>query len=163
VLEEVVGLALAAVKRDLKGREVKVDIPSSLPLLSVDALLLEQVFVNLLDNAVRYSPPGSPLEIAAAVVGRNAEIRVRDHGPGIPAEAEDKIFDKFFRGTTVAPDGRRGVGLGLAICRAVVEAHGGRISAANLPGGGAEFRIVLPCNDPPPKIADEILSVPAGA
>lgn len=163
VLEEIVGLALAAVKRELASREVKVEIPSSLPLLSVDAVLLEQVFVNLLENAVRYAPAGSPLVIAAAIVGRNAEIRVRDRGPGIPAGAEEKIFDKFFRGTTVAPDGRRGVGLGLAICRAVVEAHGGRISVSNVPGGGAEFRLVLPCTEPPPKIADEMLSIHTGA
>lgn len=163
VLEEIVGLALAAVKRELAGRDVKVEIPSSLPLLSVDALLLEQVFVNLLENAARYSPSGSPLEISAAMDGRNAEIRVRDHGPGIPAGAAEKIFDKFFRGTTVSPDGRRGVGLGLAICRSVVEAHGGRISAMNLPSGGAEFRIVLPCTESPPKITEEVLSVPVNA
>jgi two-component system sensor histidine kinase KdpD len=161
VLEEIVGLALAAVKRELAGRNLTVEIPPALPLLSVDALLLEQVFVNLLENAARYSPPGSPLAITAAMVGRNAEIRVRDHGPGIPAGAEAKIFDKFFRGTTVSPDGRRGVGLGLAICRSVVEAHGGQISAANMPGGGAEFRIVLPCTEPPPKISEEVLSVSA--
>jgi len=161
VLEEIVGLALAAVKRDLAGRRVNVDIPDSLPLMSVDALLLEQVFVNLLENAARYSPPGSPLEVAAAMVGRSAEIRVRDHGPGIPAGAEERIFDKFFRGTAVAPDGRRGVGLGLAICRAVVEAHGGRITASNMPAGGAEFRIVLPCKETPPKIAEEVTSISA--
>jgi two-component system sensor histidine kinase KdpD len=71
------------------------------------------------------------------------------------------VFDKFFRGSTVAPDGRRGVGLGLAICRAIVAAHGGRISAANRPAGGAEFRIVLPCNEPPPKIRDDELSAAA--
>ena len=163
VLEEIIGLALAAVKRELKTHEVRVEIPSDFPLLLVDAFLLEQVFVNLLENASRYTTADSAIEISAAIVGKTAEIRVADSGPGIPAGSEQKIFDKFFRGSTVAPDGRRGVGLGLAICRAIVEAHGGQISAANRRAGGAEFRIVLSCKEPPPKILDDELSVPTSA
>jgi two-component system sensor histidine kinase KdpD len=158
VLEEIVGLALAGVRRDLEGRDVRVVIPSTMSLLSVDALLLEQVFVNLFENAARYSPAANPIEITAAMAGNAAEIRVRDHGPGIPAGAEEKIFDKFFRGGAVAPDGRRGVGLGLAICRAIVAAHGGTIAVTNRAEGGAEFHITLPCNELPPKIRDEELS-----
>jgi two-component system sensor histidine kinase KdpD len=160
VLEEVVGLALAAVKREMKEQHVRVAIPSDFPLLLVDAFLLEQVFVNLLENATRYTPAGSEIEISATIVEKEAEIRFTDNGPGVPAGSETKIFDKFFRGGAVAPDGRRGVGLGLAICRAIVEAHGGRISAANRSPGGAEFRIVLPCNEPPPKILDDEVSIP---
>jgi two-component system sensor histidine kinase KdpD len=158
VLEEIVGLALAAVKRDLAGHEVRVNIPNDFPLISVDSFLLEQVLVNLLENATRYTNPDSRIEISASIVGKSAEIRVADDGPGVPAGSESKVFDKFFRGSTVAPDGRRGVGLGLAICRAIVEAHGGKISVVNRLAGGAEFRIVLPCNETPPRIGDEDLA-----
>jgi two-component system sensor histidine kinase KdpD len=158
VLEEVVGLALAAVKRDLKGRAVRVKIPDDFPLLSVDSVLLEQVFVNLLENASRYTAPGTAIDISAVIVGKTAEIRVADSGPGVVAGSESQIFEKFFRGSTGAPDGRRGVGLGLAICRAIVEAHGGQISVANRHAGGAEFRIVLPCDEPPPRIRDDEFS-----
>ncbi|MEX2091794.1 MAG: sensor histidine kinase KdpD [Pirellulales bacterium] len=160
VLEEIVGLALAAVKREVQNRDMRVAIPSDFPLLSVDAFLFEQVLVNLLENASRYTAADSTIEISAAIVGKTAEIRVADNGPGVPAGSEVKIFDKFFRGSSVAPDGRRGVGLGLAICRAIVEAHGGRISAANRRTGGAEFRIVLPCDESPPKIWDDEFSLP---
>jgi two-component system sensor histidine kinase KdpD len=163
VLEEIVGLALAAVKREIGGHAVRVDIPIDFPLLLVDAFLFEQVLVNLLENATRYTGPRCRVEISAAIVRKTAEICVADNGPGVPAGSEAKIFDKFFRGSSVAPDGRRGVGLGLAICRAIVEAHGGTISVANRREGGAEFRIVLPCDEPPPKIRDEDLFVPVQA
>jgi two-component system sensor histidine kinase KdpD len=113
------------------------------------------VLVNLLDNAARYTPHGCQIEISAQAFDRRVEIRVADNGPGLPAGSESKVFDKFFRGSTVAPDGRRGVGLGLAICRAVVEAHGGTIAAATRSQGGAEFSIVLPCVEKPPKIVTE--------
>ena len=128
----------------------------------VDASLLEQVLVNLLENAARYTASHSRIDVSARMIGKTAEIRVADDGPGVPAGTETQIFDKFFRGSTVSPDGRRGVGLGLAICRAIVEAHGGKISVANRPTGGAEFRIDLPCDAPPPRIRDEELSLPAG-
>ena len=154
---------MAATKRELKERAIRVAIPRDFPLLLVDGFLLEQVFVNLLENASRYTPDGSAIEITAAVVGKSAQISIIDNGPGIPAGGETKIFDKFFRGSSIAPDGRRGVGLGLAICRAIVAAHGGKITAANRPAGGAEFRIVLPCDAEPPKIRDEELSVSASA
>jgi two-component system sensor histidine kinase KdpD len=161
VLEEVVGLALAAVKRELKDHAVRVDIPSDFPLLLVDAFLLEQVFVNLLENASRYTAADSAIEISAAIVGKKAEIRCADNGPGVPVGSETRIFDKFFRGSTIAPDGRRGVGLGLAICRAIVEAHRGTISVANRGEGGAEFRVLLPCDESPPKIRDEEMTASA--
>jgi two-component system sensor histidine kinase KdpD len=99
------------------------------------------VLVNLFDNAAKYTPPGSPLEIKAASDGRVVTLELSDRGPGLPLGSEQRVFEKFYRG---GPAGVRGVGLGLPICKAIVEAHGGTISARNAPGGGAEFRFTLP-------------------
>jgi two-component system sensor histidine kinase KdpD len=112
-------------------------------------VLLEQVFVNLLENAAKYTPPNSPVEIVArapADAGAIA-IEVADRGPGIPPGDEARLFDKFFRGPQA---GSAGAGLGLAICRGVIGAHGGTITAANRPGGGAVFRMTLPIVGAPP-------------
>ncbi len=155
VLEEIVGVALNSASRELKDHEVRVSIPADFPLLKIDSFLLEQLIVNLLENAARYTPAGSEIDILAVAKDKRAEIRVRDNGPGLPIGSERKVFEKFFRGSTVAPDGRRGVGLGLAICQAIVEAHGGSISAANRPAGGAEFMISLPCTETPPQVEAE--------
>jgi two-component system sensor histidine kinase KdpD len=120
-------------------------IPELFLLILVDGFLFEQAFVNLLENASRYTPPGTEIEITSKTIGNRIEIRFGDTGPGLPPGTETKVFDKFFRGTTATPDGRRGVGLGLAICQGIVQAHGGTISAANRAAGGAEFVISLPC------------------
>ena len=163
VLEEIVGVALEGVKREISNYQVRVVIPPDFPLLNFDGFLMERVFVNLLENASRYTPAGSQIEITAMATGHDAQIRVTDDGPGLPPGSEDKIFDKFFRGSMVAPDGRRGVGLGLAICRAIVEAHGGKITARNRLQGGAEFVVSLPRDEAPPKIVLEAEGVPATA
>ena len=155
VLEEIVGVALNAVKREVRDFVVRVDIPADFPLLNIDGFLIEQMLVNLLENASRYTSIGSEIEIAAVAKPKRAEIRIADNGPGLPSGSEEKIFDKFFRGSTITPDGRRGVGLGLAICRAIVEAHGGAITATNRPKGGSEFVISLPCTETPPNIEAE--------
>jgi two-component system sensor histidine kinase KdpD len=159
VLEEIVGVALDAAKRELGEHRVRISIPADLPLVHVDGFLLEQVLVNLLENASRYTPARSEIEITGKAGDRRIEIRVADNGAGLPPGSEARIFDKFFRGATVAPDGRRGVGLGLAICRAIVEAHGGRIAAANRAQGGAEFVITLPVTETPPRIVPEMEAV----
>jgi two-component system sensor histidine kinase KdpD len=143
VLEEIIGAALCRTGRDLSNHEVTVRVPPDLPLVFIDGLLMEQVLVNLLENAARYTPAGSQVMINAAVDGRAIRIAVADNGPGLPPEAAERIFDKFFRASPTV-DGARGSGLGLAICRAIVKAHGGNITAANRPGGGAEFVIQLP-------------------
>jgi two-component system sensor histidine kinase KdpD len=162
VLEEIAGVALSSIKRQLKDHQVRVQIPSDFPLLNIDGFLLEQVLVNLLENASRYTPAGSEIEISAQAKNKYAEIRVLDNGPGLPPGSEEKVFDKFFRGATVAPDCRRGVGLGLAICRAIIEAHGGKITAANHSAGGSEFVISLPCTETPPRVeADSALTTHA--
>lgn len=163
VLEEIVGVALNAVKRELKNHDVRVTIPSDFPLLNIDGFLIEQVLVNLLENASRYTPAGSDIEIKAVAKDKRAEIRIADNGPGLPTGSEEKVFDKFFRGSTVAPDGRRGVGLGLAICQAIVEAHGGKITAANRPQGGAEFVVTLPCTETPPRVDVELSTAASNA
>jgi two-component system sensor histidine kinase KdpD len=163
VLEEIVGSAVNRVARDLGDRPVRIDVPADLPLVSVDGLLVEQVLVNLLENAARYTPPGSPVEIAVREAGPSVEIRIADHGPGLPPGAEERVFEKFFRGSGARPDGRRGVGLGLAIGRGIVEAHGGRIAARNRPGGGAEFVITLPTGGPAPATVADGPAVGASA
>ena len=155
VLEEIVGIALNSVKREVKDHSVRVSIPADFPLLKLDGFFLEQVLVNLLENASRYTPAGSEIMISATASGKHAEIQVADNGPGVPAGTEQQVFDKFFRGATAAPDGRRGVGLGLAICKAIVDAHGGTINVTNKSTGGAIFSIVLPCTESPPMIDAE--------
>jgi two-component system sensor histidine kinase KdpD len=122
-----------------------VRIPSDLPLIWAASELIERVLVNILENAVRYTPAETPIEISAAQVDQRVEIRVADYGPGLPLKRESQIFEKFYRGKSVVADGQRGVGLGLAICRTIVQAHGGEITAENRPLGGAEFLISLPC------------------
>ncbi len=154
VLEELVGSALHRTRRELARHEIAVHLPNNLPLLFVDGLLLEQVFVNLFENAARYTPEGTDVTIRAAVDGKHLRIAVSDNGPGLPAGAEERIFDKFYRASPTT-DGGRGSGLGLAISRAIVKAHGGSIAAANRPGGGAEFVIRLPLSKDAPRIVVE--------
>jgi two-component system sensor histidine kinase KdpD len=163
VLEEIVGSALTRVRQDLEGRPVHVDLAADLPLVSVDGLLLEQVLVNLFENAVRYTPAGTPIEVTARQLGKQVELRVADEGPGLPTGSEERVFEKFFRGPVKPPDSRRGVGLGLAICRGIIEAHGGRITARNRPRGGAEFLIILPCEGAAPPVRLDEVHVPVEA
>jgi two-component system sensor histidine kinase KdpD len=140
-LEEIVGSALERLEPRLQGRPVEVDLPGNLPLLSVDPVLLEQVLVNLLENAAKHTPAGSAIELRARDQAGGVTVEVSDRGPGLPAGAEARVFEKFFR---QARPGVAGVGLGLSICRGIVEAHGGTILAENRAGGGATFRIALP-------------------
>lgn len=154
VLEEIIGAALARTRNDLAKYQVEVDLPAELPLIQVDEILLEQVFINLFENFARYCPPGSRLDIQARVAGPSLHITVADDGPGFPPGTEDRLFEKFFRGTS-HPDARRGSGLGLAICRAVIHLHGGTINAANRSPRGALFTIRLPVPKDSPRVATE--------
>jgi len=154
VLEEVVGSALARLARELRQHELSLDLPANLPMVQVDGVLLEQLFCNLLENAARYTPAGSRIEIAARQESDCVQVQIRDNGPGLPRGAESRVFEKFFRGGEgSAADHRRGVGLGLAICKGIAAAHGGTISARNLAKGGAEFTLKLPTLEPPPRVA----------
>lgn len=147
-VEEVVGTAIRAAQPALQGRTVQTTLPAGLPLVEFDAVLMERVLVNLLENAARYGAP--PIVVAAQALPHALQITVRDHGPGLPAALrgrEQQLFDKFTRGQ--AESATPGVGLGLAICKAIVQAHGGEIAASDAPGAGAEFRITLPRREPP--------------
>src|ERR1700722_19004654 len=146
-LEEVVGSALNATRSMLKQHLVEVHVPRDLPLVRIDALLIERVLVNLLENASKYTPPGSRIILAAEVIEDRLSVSVSDNGPGLPLGREESVFQKFTRGERESAT--PGVGLGLAICRAIVESHHGKIVATHRPGGGARFTFTLPLGDPP--------------
>jgi two-component system sensor histidine kinase KdpD len=140
--EEVVGVVLDRLHMRLEGRHVDVDLSKSPPLVWLDTVLIGQVLTNLLDNAVKYTPARSPIELSAAAVPDGVEVAVSDHGVGLLPGQEQRVFDKFYR---AHPEGATGgAGLGLAICRAIVEAHRGHIRADNRSGGGVRFSFVLP-------------------
>jgi two-component system sensor histidine kinase KdpD len=147
-IEEVVGSALRASGAVLAGHVIETRIPPDLPLVRFDAPLLERVLCNVLENAAKYTPPGSRVLVDARVRGDSVQLRVTDNGPGLPPGREEAIFDKFTRGQPESTT--PGVGLGLAICRAIVDAHGGTIHAEQAPGGGARIVIALPRGEPPP-------------
>ena len=151
--EELVGSALRRLDKKMKNRQVNVRMADGLALIHVDAVLLQQVLVNLLDNADKYSPPGLPIDIAVETNPQGLSIAVADRGFGVPADLLEKIFDKFFR--IHAESAQSGMGLGLSICRAVVEAHRGEIRASNRGGGGTVFRLRLPMLQCPPTITPE--------
>ncbi|HDR9759014.1 TPA: DUF4118 domain-containing protein [Burkholderia cepacia] len=172
LLEETVGAALAACKRVLSRHPARVVLPADLPLLQMDAVLMERLFTNLFENAAKYTPPDTPLEIGAERVTDDGlpfvRVHVDDHGPGLPAGMETRIFDKFTRGEKESAT--PGIGLGLAICRAIVEAHGGKIGALNrtAPDGhvtGARFWFTLPVETPPaaPAVSDDEPDVPGAS
>jgi two-component system sensor histidine kinase KdpD len=139
-LEELAVSALSRTTALLGERPVAIDF-AEMPLASVDAVLIEQLLVNLLENAAKYTEAGSPIDIVGSASGAELRIEVRDRGPGIPANQVERIFDKFVRGER---ERAWGVGLGLAICRAIAVAHGGSITAANRDGGGTIFAVTLP-------------------
>jgi two-component system sensor histidine kinase KdpD len=160
LLEETVGAALRACRRVLNGHPVEVRLPPDLQFLQLDAVLMERLFSNLLENAAKYTPPRSKLIIGAESISVDnkpfVRVHVDDFGPGLPANMEDRVFEKFTRGEKESA--KPGIGLGLSICRAIVQAHGGTIGANNrqdvsLPGApvqGARFWFTLPVDAPPP-------------
>ncbi|KVL32409.1 DUF4118 domain-containing protein [Burkholderia sp. MSMB1835] len=176
LLEETVGAALAACRRVLARHPVRVALPADLPLLQMDAVLMERLFTNLFENAAKYTPPDTSLDIGAERVTDDGSpfgtpfvrVHVDDHGPGLPVGMETRIFDKFTRGEKESAT--PGIGLGLAICRAIVEAHGGKIGALNrtAPDGrvtGARFWFTLPVDTPPaaPAVPDDESDLPGAS
>ncbi|HKR80199.1 MAG TPA: sensor histidine kinase KdpD [Nitrospira sp.] len=151
-IDEIVGAALSRLEERLRNHIVKTAFPPDLPLVHIDGVLLEQVMLNLLENAAKYAPTGSIIELSASAGDREVLVEVADRGQGIPPGDEIRIFDKFYR---AKPAREGGVGLGLTICRGIVEAHGGRIWAENRTGGGAVFRFAIPMSEEQPPIATE--------
>jgi len=158
-LEEIVGSALRLLRPQLSGCRLVVDIPATLPLLECDALLIERVVANLVDNAARHGGAGCEIRLQARQQGSDTLLTVADNGRGLPAGMDP--FARFARGD--ANDAAAGAGLGLAICRAFVEAHAGTITAANRAGGGAEFTVRLPAGTPPARDDDDTPAGPATA
>jgi two-component system sensor histidine kinase KdpD len=151
-VEEVVGAALGRFGKALMRRAVTTRVPPELPLVPMDDVLIEQVLINLIDNVLKYTPAESPIEVTAEDTGGAVLIEVADRGPGLPPGEERQIFEKFHR-AEAAPT-VRGAGLGLAICRGIVQAHGGRIWAENRPGGGVTVRFTLPVKEAPPTLTE---------
>ena len=151
-IDEVIGSALEAAHSALAHHRVEVEIAPGLPLVEFDAALIERVLYNLLENASKYTPAGSTVTVAAEAASGDLLVTVTDNGPGVPTGREQTIFEKFTRG--VSESTTAGIGLGLAIARAIVEAHHGHIWAENVPGGGARFAFTLPLGEPPPGPAE---------
>jgi K+-sensing histidine kinase KdpD len=139
-IEEVVGSAVTRIEKRLAGRRITTKLPADLPLAAVDPVLLEHALVNLLENALKYTPPEGPIDLDVRSKNGSIEIEVADRGPGLPASPAS-LFEKFVRS---APPGISGAGLGLAIVRGIARAHGGEVTASNRAEGGARFVITLP-------------------
>ncbi|WP_153110395.1 DUF4118 domain-containing protein [Propionivibrio limicola] len=155
-IEEVIGSSIKLLGRALAEHPVKVTLAPGLPLIEFDSVLIERVFCNLLENAAKYSPPGAGIEIRVQVEEGRARVDVIDGGPGFPVRDGAPLFEMFVRGA--AESTTPGVGLGLAICRAIIEAHAGAIAASNLPQGGGCLTFFLPLGTPP--VIEEEVAVP---
>jgi two-component system sensor histidine kinase KdpD len=141
-IQDVIGTALEQLGKRAADHEIKVVVPEDFPLIPIDFTLLVQVVVNLLENAVKYSPKGSLIEVSASVVGDKARLAVADRGVGIPPEDLTRVFDKFYR--VQRPESVSGTGLGLAISKGIVEVHHGSIQAHAREGGGTVISVELP-------------------
>ena len=150
-VDELIGAVLARLRDLLASHPIKLHLADDLPLLPGDEVMLEQLLSNLLENVVRHTPPATAVEISATRTPSELILTVRDHGPGFAPGEETKVFTKFHQ--TQTERAQSGFGLGLAICKAIVEAHAGTITASNAVGGGAEFRIALPLRAPGPTTA----------
>ncbi len=150
-LEEVVGTALSRLDSRLRDHVVTTELEPDLPLVSIDPILIEQLLVNLLENAAKYTPPGTEVTIAARMTDGELALDVLDRGPGVPAGQEEKVFERFYRGTHTVS----GAGLGLPICRAIARAHDGTLDVVARDGGGAVFRLRIPQPESRPSVPPE--------
>jgi signal transduction histidine kinase len=141
-LRGVVSGSVATFRRG-HGGAVSLALPEGVLSAPVDGVRIEQVLLNMLENAARYSPAGAPIAVELARREARARVTVRDHGPGVPADEQKRVFDRFVRGSTAKATG--GLGIGLYLCRIIVERHGGEIGVDSAPGGGSSFWFDLPC------------------
>jgi two-component system sensor histidine kinase KdpD len=141
-IEEIVGAVLARLEEALAGRKVSVAIPADLPLVACDEVLIAQVVTNLIENAIKHTPAGTAIDIGAQAEQGQMRMTVGDRGPGLPSGEEQRVFVKFHRAHDEAA--QSGFGLGLTICKYIIEAHGGVIEASNRLDGGAQFAFNLP-------------------
>jgi two-component system sensor histidine kinase KdpD len=148
VLEELVEGAIRRVEALLSSRRLDVHLPEDLPPVSVDGMQIQQVLVNLLDNAIKFSPLGSSIRLTAALVEDSLEVRVSNTGEGVPPEELDRIFDRFYRVRSGRSSSTPGTGLGLAICKGIIEAHGGWIVARSVPGVETTVSFCIPVAAP---------------
>jgi two-component system, OmpR family, sensor histidine kinase KdpD len=144
-VEDLIGASIGQMEERLAGRRVTVNVQESIPMVSIDFVLMVHVLNNLLDNALKYSPSDSPLAVEARQHGQEVWISVQDQGIGIPADDLERVFDKFYR--VQRPEQVTGTGLGLAICKGIVEAHGGKIWAEQREGSGTRMTIALPATE----------------
>ena len=159
VLDELVEGALRRIEPLLEGRPLHVDLGQDFPPISVDGMQFQQVLVNLLDNAIKFSPPRSPIRLTAALAEDALEVRVSNSGEGVPSNELDRIFDRFYRVESGRSSGSPGTGLGLAICKGIVEAHGGSILAQSVPGEETTIVVRIPVAASPPA-GDRVASEP---
>jgi two-component system sensor histidine kinase KdpD len=139
---DIIGSAVARVRKRMEGRKLEMKISQDLPLIPMDGLLIGQLITNLLDNALKYTPEESPIEISSWIDKDEWKVQVADWGSGVPEQDLSHLFDKFYRGPQ--KENKSGAGLGLAICRGIVDIHGGTLVAENRPGGGMIFQLSLP-------------------
>lgn len=155
-MEELVGIGLSRHREALRGRPFQIRVPPDLPLVRVDNAMLPQVIHNLVDNALRYTPPGTAIEIAAWTTDSNVIVKVADHGHGLSDDERSLVFQRFYRGRTAQPSGRQsGIGLGLTICEGIIKAHGGRMWAERNSPRGVAFMFSLPIHRPQPDVPIE--------
>jgi two-component system sensor histidine kinase KdpD len=148
---DLIKVTLKEIERDTIHNRISIVVAPGLPLVRIDFVLMQQALTNLLLNAAVHTPPGTAVQVGAAVASDNLFLTVSDEGPGLPPDVVPYIFDKFYRAPS-APAG--GTGLGLAIVKGFVEAQGGRVQAENKPDGGARFTIRLPISKPPPVLGE---------
>ena len=146
-VQDLISCALAQLDQQINGRSVQIRLPPEMPLVAMDMGLMNQVLINLLENAAKYSPPGSEITIIVRVDRAFLRIEIEDRGPGVPEDDLEGIFEKFYQ--VPIPEGRGGTGLGLSICKGIVEAHGGKIRARNHAGNGFTVIVKLPLKESP--------------
>jgi two-component system, OmpR family, sensor histidine kinase KdpD len=144
VLDEVVGETVRLIRRRLNGRMLQVSTPSELVMADMDFALIEQVIINLVDNSVAHTPPDGQIGLSVEVSNLQLIFRISNNGPALAPDVMEKLYDRYFVGSEQRFDTKRGMGLGLHICQAIVKAHGGTIRAANRPEGGVEFAFTIP-------------------